>query len=276
MSATRAFIRRPSPRLADGELTHLARTPVDVARAYAQHAAYVEALRGHGLALVALPDLPEQPDAVFVEDVLVWLDGRLVLTRPGAASRRGELASVVTTLQHLQLGFDVIEAPATLDGGDVLVLDRHVLVGRSTRSNDAARAQLAAFLHARTPPSFAGAPAEALEVAPMPNAHKPVLGIDVAGALHLKTALTRLPDGSVIAASDSVDTTALAALGYRVHLAAEPSGADVLCLGTSVLLPADAPQTARALRELGFAVETLDISELQKLEAGMTCMSVLW
>ena len=249
----RAFIRQPSTRLAEGELTHLARTPVDLPRACAQHAAYLQVLRGHGFAIIALPDLPDQPDAVFVEDVLVCLDGRLVLTRPGAASRRAELPSVVATLRQQRLPFEAIGAPATLDGGDVLVLSHHVLVGRSTRSNDAAREQLASWV----------------------QTDRPVLGIDVARALHLKTAVTQLPDGSLIANPDCVDTTALTALGYRIQAAAEPSGANVLCLGACVLLPADAPRTAAALREQGFQVQTLDISELQKLEAGMTCMSVL-
>ena len=261
----RAFVRRLSAKLADGELTHLARTPVDMPRAFAQHATYLEALRDHGLALFELPELSLQPDAVFVEDVLLWLDGRLVVTRPGAASRRGELPSVVSALQRLKLAFDAIEAPATLDGGDVLVLARHVLVGRSTRSNEAGREQLAALLRSRaTPRASAG------------RSDMAVLGIDLERALHLKTAVTALPDGSLIANPGCVDTGALAALGYRVQHALEPSGADVLCLGASVLLPADAPRTAAALHEQGFSVQMLDISELQKLEAGMTCMSVLW
>jgi dimethylargininase len=225
-----------------------------VVRAFSQHAAYLELLSRHGLALVSLPALADHPDGLFVEDILVMLDGLAVLTRPGADSRRGEVASAETVLASLALPTARITAPATLDGGDVLVLDRHVLVGRSTRSNDAAQEQLARLVH--------GSP-------------RTVLGVDVRGALHLKTAVTRLPDGSLVAVPEWVDTALLEALRYRVHSAHEPSGGDVLCLGQVVVLPSDAPRTAAALRQLGFNVESLEIDELQKLEAGLTCMSVL-
>jgi len=248
-------VRRPSLRLAEGELTHLARSAVDVPLALTQHATYLELLTRHGLALVELAELPDHPDGLFVEDVLVAIDAQLVLTRPGAVSRRGEVDSAALALCALGLSSARIAAPATLDGGDVLVLDRHVLVGRSTRSNAAALAQLSALLHGST---------------------RSVLGVDVQRALHLKTAVTRLPDGSLIACADFVDIARLEALGYRVLAAPEPSGSDVLCVGDQVvLLPSDAPRTAELLQQHGFKVECVDISELQKLEAGVTCLSVL-
>ncbi|MEY4510691.1 MAG: hypothetical protein RLZZ450_2813 [Pseudomonadota bacterium] len=252
--ATRALTRRPCLRVAEGEVTHLARVSVDPATAFAQHAAYLTLLSKHGLALISLPELPDHPDGLFVEDIVVMLDGTAVLTLPGAVSRRGEVASAEATLSTLGLPIARITAPATLDGGDVLILERHVLVGRSTRTNDAALEQLARLVtgSART-----------------------VLGIDVHRALHLKTAVTRLPDGSLIAVPDFVDVAQLEALGYRVHSALEESGGDVLCLEQTVVLPSDAPRTAAALQGLGFTIELLDISELQKLEAGLTCMSVL-
>jgi len=240
--------------VAEGEVTHIARRAVDVTLALAQHAAYLTLLSKHGLALSTLPELPDHPDGLFVEDIVVMLDGTAVLTRPGAVSRRGEVTSAEATLTTLGLPVARITAPATLDGGDVLCLERHVLVGRSTRSNDAAREQLVRLVagSART-----------------------VLGIDVHGALHLKTAVTRLPDGSLIAVPDFVDVAELEALGYRVHRALEESGGNVLCLGRTVVLPSDAPKTAAALQRLGFTIEQIDISALQTLEAGLTCMSVL-
>src|SRR5687768_3993177 len=91
---TRAIVRAPSPRLAEAELTHLERQPIDLPRALAQHAAYISLLREHGLEIVAAAEAPEHPDGVFVEDTLVVIGGRAILTRPGAASRRGELVSI--------------------------------------------------------------------------------------------------------------------------------------------------------------------------------------
>lgn len=245
----------PSERLAEGEVTHIARQPLDCQRAVAQHAAYLQVLRAHGLHLSVLPELPEHPDGLFVEDVLVMLDGHALLTRPGAASRRGEVESAARAVRELGLPWSRIEAPATLDGGDVLVLPRHLLVGRSTRSNRAALAQLA--------PLAQGSGRELVSVA-------------VHQALHLKSAVTALPDGSLIAVPSWVDTAELTSLGYVVRHACEASAGDVLCLGQTVVLPADAPRSAQELREHGFSVLSLEIDELQKLEGGLTCMCVLF
>jgi len=186
--------------------------------------------------------------------VLVLLDDRLILTRPGAESRRAELASAAAAADALALATARIDAPGTLDGGDVLVLARHVLVGDTARSNGAGFEQLAELVR--------------------PTGRQ-ALRVPVAGVLHLKSALTALPDGALIAAPAHVDASALEALGYRVLHAREPSGADVLCLGSCVVLPTDAPRTRDFLRAQGYRVETVDVSELQKLEAGVTCMSVL-
>lgn len=258
-----AVVRSPSSRLADGEVTHLQRRPLDGPRALAQHAAYVELLRRHGFEPRWAPPADDHPDGVFVEDALVVIDGiegaagLAILTRPGAASRRGEVESLEAMVAALgaELGLrgHRVVAPATLDGGDVLVTARHVLVGQSTRSNAAAVEQLQALVGPR----------------------REAIGVTVTGALHLKSAVTALPDGSLIAVPGWIDVAALTALGYRVHAAQEPSGGDVLCLGDVVVLPADAPATAAMLRGLGFAVEEIDVGELQKIEAGVTCMSVL-
>jgi dimethylargininase len=251
---TRAIVRAPSPRLAEAELTYLARQPIDVARAVAQHAAYVALLREHGLEIIHAPEAPEHPDGLFVEDALVVIDGRAILTRPGAASRRAEVASIEQLTHQLGMRVERIQAPARLDGGDVLVTERHVFVGRSSRSNVRAIQQLASFEACRG---------------------RVVLGQPLNGVLHLRTALTQLPDGALIALPKSVDAGRLRKLGYTVHEAAESSAADVLCLGQTVVLPSDANVTAFRLRELGYEVVQIDVSELQKLEAGVTCMSVL-
>jgi dimethylargininase len=249
---THAIVRRPSPRLAEGELTHIDRRPLDLDRALAQHRTYVELLAGHGLAIVAAPDAPEHPDGLFVEDALVVVDRVAVLTRPGATSRRAEVDSLVTVVEQLGLHVRRLHEPATLDGGDVLVTDRHVFVGRSSRTNDAGIAQLAALVGDRD-----------------------TVGVDVDHCLHLKSAITALPDGSLVAVPGWVDRGVFESRGYVVHDAADDTGGDALCLGSTVVLPASAQPTADQLRRSGFTVETLDVGELQKLEAGVTCMSVL-
>jgi dimethylargininase len=252
-----AIVRRPSPRLAQGEVTHSQRKPLDLDRAVGQHAAYLTLLQRLGLQLIEAPAADDHPDGVFVEDTLVMIDRGAtplaVLTRPGAASRRSEIDSIEPLLAPLGVTLRRISAPATLDGGDVLVTSRHLLVGRTTRSNQAAVDQLGAIAS--------------------PRRH--ALAIEVTGALHLKSAVTALPDGSLIAVPQWVDCEALTALGYRVHRALEPSGGDVMCYGNVVVVPADAPETAVLIEQLGFTVEKIDVSELQKMDAGVTCMSVL-
>jgi len=250
----RAIVRNLSPLLAEGERTHLERATIDLPSALSQHAAYVTLLREHGFEVIHATDAPEQPDGVFVEDVLLVIAGRAVLTRPGAASRRNESASIASLVSQLGLPIERIEAPARLDGGDVLVTEHHVLVGRSSRSNVRAIEQLATLRAC---------------------SKRQVLGIPLSGVLHLKTAVTQLPDGALIALPKSVDVPKLRKLGFTVHVAAEPSGANVLCLDQTVVVPSSAPETAVQLRALNYQVRQIDVSELQKLEAGLTCMSVL-
>src|SRR5688572_12511275 len=119
---TRAFVREPSPRLAEGELTHLRRVPVDLDLAQAQHRAYRECLEKLGLVVDLLPPAPDLPDAVFVEDTVVMVDGVAVVTRPGALSRLPEVETVRAELEVGGYALREITTPATLDGGDVLLI----------------------------------------------------------------------------------------------------------------------------------------------------------
>jgi dimethylargininase len=195
------------------------------------------------LETVEVAPADECPDAVFVEDALVLRDGLAVVTRPGPESRRGEAAGVEAAARALGYEIARIEAPGTLDGGDVLPGDDVLYVGVGGRTNSAGASQLSSLLGVR-----------AVEV-------------PLDGVLHLKTAVTRLPDGSFA--------------GYLEGFPAlrpvpEPSGATVLRLGGSaVLVAADCPRSAELFADLGFDPVAVDISELQKLEAGVTCLSVL-
>ena len=254
MPAPIAIVRRPSPAIADGEVTHIDRVPMDVDRALAQHQAYLDLLQRHGYALEFVADAPQHPDGIFVEDTLVMAGGLAIITRPGADSRRGEIDSTRATVHSLGLAMAAISAPATLDGGDVLVVGRHVFIGRTTRTNDDGIAQFAELMN-----PFG------ISVVP----------VDVPGCLHLKSAITALPDGSLLAVPSWVDRTVFEDEGFVVHDAMDLSGGDVLCLGNTVILPHSASQTAEFVSSLGFPVETIDVGELEKIECGVTCMSVL-
>jgi dimethylargininase len=254
VTRSRAIVRRPSPRIIEGEVTHIVRTPLDIDKAFAQHDTYVELLSSLGLTMIQLPELADHPDGVFVEDTLVMIDNFAVVTRPGAPTRRSEVHGLVEFVASHGIRSGSIEAPARVDGGDVLVTDRHVFVGQSSRSNLNAVKQFDRFCR---------------------TMRRHAVAINVDHCLHLKTAITCLPDGSLIAVRGWVDTTFFERLGYTVHLASEDSGGDVLCVGNEVILPADAPETAAMIRGLGFDVHKIDVSELQKIEAGVTCLSVL-
>ncbi len=252
-----ALVRAPGERLAEGIVTHLQRTPVDVALARRQHEAYVGALSAAGWQVVAVPDAPGHPDAVFVEDTVDVIDDLAVLTCPGAPQRRGEVEG--TRAAVAALGLRVADlgvaagtgAAPTLDGGDVLQVGRRVYVGRGGRTNAAGVRALRALL------------------APL---GRTVVPVPLRAVLHLKSALTALPDGTLIGLPDLVDATGLP--GLRV--APEEPGAHVVPLGEgSLLMSASAPRTAAWLDDLGFDVVPVDIGEFEKLEGCVTCLSVL-
>lgn len=246
-----ALVRPPSPRLADGLVTHIDRRPVDAVLAARQHAAYIAVLEGAGWAVRALPAADDLPDAVFVEDTVVICDSLAVLGRSGAPSRRPEATSMAEALAGLGLEIARIEGEGTLDGGDVLQVGGTVYVGCSGRTNEDAFCQLARLLGARG---------------------RHVVPVALRGCLHLKSAMTALPDGSLIGIPEHVDTSALP--GLRV--AVEPSGAHVVVLGEKqVLIAASAPRTAEMLAGEGYDVVAVDIGEFEKMEGCVTCLSVL-
>ena len=246
-----ALVRRPGPQLADGQVTYQQRRSLDLDRAREQHAAYRAVLADAGWRVVDAPAADDLPDAPFVEDTAVVLGGRVVLTRPGSPARAGEVAGVAAALADL--GVATVPLPAgRLDGGDVLRVGDLVYVGLSARTDEAGVAALAEL-----------AAADGLAVRP----------VRVTGALHLKTAITALPDGTLLGVPRLVDT---AALGADVLAVPEPAGADVLLLGGDrVGLSAAAPGTAALLAERGLVPVLLELSEFEALEAGPTCLSVL-
>jgi dimethylargininase len=246
MSIT-VLVRRPGPRLTEGLISHIERLPIDPALALRQWESYVEALAAEGWRVVEVAPADDCPDAVFVEDPVVVYGKTAVLARSGAPERRGETDGVAAALD----GYDLrrIEAPGTLDGGDVLKIGSTIYAGRSGRTNDEGVRQLAAHLPGAT-------------VVPVPTTK----------VLHLKSAVTALPDGTVIGYPPLVDDPSV----FERFLAVpEESGSHVVLLGGNrVLMAASAPESEALFRSRGLEPVVVDISEFEKLEGCVTCLSV--
>lgn len=245
----RALVRPPSPRLAEGLLTHLDRQPVDVELAQRQWDAYVEALAAAGFTPIEVPAAPDHPDSVFVEDTVVMTGATTgVLTRPGATERRGEVAGVAEVLRDLGYELTEIDSPATLDGGDVLKVGSRMYVGLGGRTTADACDQLARLTEAD------------------------VVGVPVDSVLHLKSAVTALPDGTVIGYPPIVDHPE--AFDDFLPVPEEPGSHVVVLDDDTVLMAASAPASTALFRDRGLTVVTVDISEFEKLEGCVTCLSV--
>jgi dimethylargininase len=248
-----ALARGVSPAITRCELTFLEREPIDYPRAVAQHGAYVRLLEDLGLRVVQLEADAELPDC-FVEDIAIVLDEVAVLTRPGAPSRRGETAAVAAALQAYRPIVQV-EEPARIDGGDVLVLGRRLFVGLSNRTDDAGRQALA---NALRPFDY--------EVVPVP----------IEGCLHLKTAVTAASADVLVVNPEWVDLAPLRGLETIAVAPGERGAANVLSIGGTVVAAAGFPRTADRLRARGLDVRTVDVSEFQKAEGGVTCKSLVF
>ena len=248
----RALTRAVSPALNRCELTYLTRETIDIPRAEAQHAAYVQRLRDLGIEVIALPAMPDSPDAVFVEDPAVVVDEVAVIARMGAPSRRGESASVAAALRRFRPLFRMW-APATLDGGDVFRVGRTLFAGLSQRTNPEGIALLRGAL--------------------APYGYE-VRAVPVRGCLHLKSGACHVGGNTLLVNREWLDTTVFA--GYELIDVEEPGAADVLAIGDEVLMAEGFPKTLAKLQGAGFRVQTVDVSELQKAEAGVTCMSVIF
>jgi len=249
-----AFTRAVSRSLASCELTWLARETIDIELAAAQHERYEEALRQMGVRVISLPEQPDLPDAVFVEDPLIVVDEVAILTRMGAASRRPESESLEAAISPYRPVRRLSE-PGTLEGGDVMRVGRDVFAGLSGRTNTAGIEQLAREL------GVFGYRVHAVEMR---------------DCLHLKSACTSLGDGKILANSNWLDTEALAGYGIVEVAEEEPGAANILRVGDTVLMPACFPRTRRIIEVQVLRVLAIDISELMKAEAAITCSSVLF
>jgi dimethylargininase len=257
-----ALTRALPASIARCELTHLQREPIDHARAVREHAAYEDALRTLGCRVERLPDLPEHPDSVFVEDTAIVFDQVAVIARPGAASRRGEVESAARALEkHRPLAY--IQAPATLDGGDVLVTRGRVFVGVTGRTNADGARQLATIL---APHGF--------QVVPVP----------VTGCLHLKSAVTLLRASRVDSPVPEalllnpawIDPAFFAGFDLIEVDPSEPDAGNVLLVGDRVVCAEAHTATRRRLQAHGVLSSAVSAGELAKAEGGVTCCSIIF
>ena len=249
-----ALTRAVSRSLASCELTWLERREIEIELAIEQHRQYEIALAAMGVRVISLTEQPDMPDAVFVEDPLVVVDEVAIVTRMGSQRRCAEsdsLAEAIAAYRPVRRMRD----PATLEGGDVMRVGREVFVGLSGRTNAAGVQQLASELE--------------------PFGYK-VRPVDVRGCLHLKSACCPMGDGKILANTAWLDLTPLR--DYEIVEVAhdERGAANILRIGNTVLLPASFPHTREILLREGLEVRTVDISELMKAEAAITCSSVIF
>lgn len=224
------------------------RSPVDAELARRQWNAYLASFAGAGWELIEVPAAPDLPDSVFVEDTLVVRGTTAVITRPGAPERRGEVAGSAEVIGDLGYQLAMISAPATLDGGDVMQVGDRMYVG----------------IGGRTTPSACDQLAEVFDI--------DVIAVPVTKVLHLKSAVTALPDGTVIGFPPIVDDPAVF---ERFLPVPEEPGSHIVALDPeTVLMAASAPQTAQLLADRGLRVVSVDISEFEKMEGCVTCLSV--
>jgi dimethylargininase len=251
MTADRALVRRPSPRLAEGLITHIERVPVDVELATRQWQQYVDALAEADWTCIEVPPVDDCPDGVFVEDTMVVFRDLAVIARAGANERRPEAAEAERAVAAQGYRIANITEPGTLDGGDILKVGSTVYAGLGGRTNQAGIDQLRGFL-------------EPLGAE--------VIAVPVRKVLHLKSAVTALPDGTVIGYEPLTDDPG----AFPKFLAVpEEAGAHVVLLGEArLLMAASAPKSAELFRELGYTPIVVDISEFEKLEGCVTCLSV--
>ena len=248
-----AVTRGVSDSINGCELTHVARQPIDLGRARAQHLAYEQTLeRAAHCEIVRVPAAPELPDAVFVEDTAVVVDEVAIIARPGAASRRAEIQGVAGVLsRYRELRY--IEGPGTLDGGDVVVAGRRVFVGRTSRTNEAAIAQVRAIL--------------------APFGYD-VQGVDVRGCLHLKSAATLLSEAQLLVNPAWISREAFDGIELLEIDPREPYAANILKAGDDYLYSTAFPRTAERLQR-SLQLNLVDMSELAKAEGAVTCCSLL-
>ena len=249
-----AITREVSPSINNCELTFHAREPIDVTKAIAQHKAYENILAELGCEIVSLPAEPDLPDAVFVEDPAIVVDEVAVILNMGALSRRPEARTLADALSRYR-PLKYLTEPGTMDGGDVLRIGRKIFVGLTSRTNEQGIDQLRDLLHAY------GYDVEAIKVTK---------------CLHLKSACSYIGNNTILINRSFIDVAPFRDFVFIDVPAEEPNAANALLVNDVVIIPTSFPKTRALLEQKGFRVRTVDLSELQKAEAGVTCTSSIF
>jgi dimethylargininase len=249
-----AITRAVSPAIVHCELSFIGRKPIDLATAQGQHRAYEKLFEKLGARVISLPAESDLPDSMFVEDPAIVLDELAVILPLGTETRRREAPSLAEALSQFRK-LEYISLPGTLEGGDVLRIGRRLFVGLTRRSNAEGIRQLAAIL--------------------APHNYE-VIAVPVAGCLHLKSAVTCLGRNTLLANRAWFDTAPLAGHEWIDVDPAEPHAANALALAGTIIFPESFPRTRARIEARGFSVTSIDISELQKAESGLTCSSLLF
>ena len=249
-----AITRRVSPAINQCELTHIAREPIDYERACAQHKQYEAALRSLGIDVISLDAESDLPDSVFVEDVALVLDECTIMLNPGASSRRPEVASVEKALAPYRKIYH-IQAPATVDGGDILQVGKSIYVGLSSRSTEEAIAQIKAILEPRS---------------------YEVREVRATGCLHLKSAVTQVGENTLLINSDWVSKNDFPAMDFIEVDPSEPNAANAVLVDGSIIYPSSFPKTRAKIEKAGIDMLIVNADELAKAEGALTCCSLIF
>ena len=248
----RAITRQPCEAMIDGISTAGLGLP-DYELACSQHADYVEALESCGLVVSVLPADQEYPDSTFVEDVAVMLPNAVILTRPGAGSRRGEVLEIRPTLEELVGNISMIHPPGTLEGGDVMMVDTHFYIGVSERTNEAGARQMIAILEQY---GLTGSTVALKEM------------------LHLKSGVSYIESGNLLACGEFIGKPEFKQFDTLKVSESEAYAANSLWLNGTVLVPKGYPDIAIAIESRGYSVKIVNVSEFQKLDGGLSCLSL--
>ena len=249
-----AITRSVSSALADCELSFISRSPIDLQKARAQHHAYEQFLAKLGARVISLAEEPELPDSMFVEDPAIVVDEIAVICPLGTETRRKEAPSLAAALEKFRK-LAYVKLPGTLEGGDVLRVGKKVFVGITARSNPEGIRQLAVILSAYG---------------------YDLTAVSVTGCLHLKSAVTYLGRNTMLANREWFDWRRIEGFEWLDVDPGEAHSANALAMGDTVIFPASFPKTKALIETKGFHVESLDISELQKAESGLTCSSLVF
>ena len=249
-----AIIRSISPKMANCELTHLERQPIDIQLAISQHKVYEDTLRQLGYQIIQAEAAPHLPDSVFVEDCVVVLDELAILTHPGAESRREEVEGLVAALKPFR-ELHYIQPSSIIDGGDVLVIGKQIWIGLSNRSDESGVEQ---FRNITAPYNYS------------------VEGVRVTGCLHLKSAVTQVAEKTVLINPNWIDASLFKNFNIIKTHPDEPHAANALLLNQAVIFPKAYPLTAQKIIDAGIKIIQLDNSEVIKAEGALTCCSVIF